>query len=41
MSKKLLGKTLERYIVPVEIGIHGMVNVGDVVFHTDIPSKNK
>lgn len=38
-SKKLLGKSLESDIVSVKVGIHGMVHIRDIVFHTD--TKNK
>lgn len=34
VSVKLLGETLESNVVSIEIGKHGMINVGNIVFHT-------
>ena len=33
LGEVLLGKALESNIVSVKIGIHGMIHVGDIVFH--------
>lgn len=41
-KKKLLGETLERDIVSVKVSKHGMIHIGDIVFHTvTAPQKNK
>jgi hypothetical protein len=39
-KEKLLGKTLQRNVVSIKVGIHGMVNVRETVFDTVI-STNK
>lgn len=33
-AKDLLGKSGEANIVPVEVGVQGVVDIGDVVLHT-------
>lgn len=39
-SVKILGESLESNVVAVEIRIHGMVNIGDIVFHATWKKKN-
>ena len=39
-KEKSLGKTLQRNVVSIKVGIHGMVNVQETVFDTVI-STNK
>lgn len=36
-----LGKALESNVVSVEVGIHGVVHIGNVVFHTVIDKFNQ
>lgn len=41
MTKTLLGKTLERNIVPIEVGKQGMINVRHIVLHTAKTKKKR
>lgn len=40
-SRLILGQSLQSNIVSVEVGIHGMIHVGDIVFHVVSKEKEK
>lgn len=39
-SRLILGQSLQSNIVSVEVGIHGMIHVGDIVLHAESKEKN-
>lgn len=39
-SRLILGQSLQSNIVSVEVGIHGMIHVGDTVLHAESKEKN-